>query len=161
MECLKGWCDKTCPQKYFPKPEGEVSENSRPEAWWKVLKHAQARDDSSLCSKSGCGDGEAGSERWPCGGQAGGCHSHLKALTLQPSRELRLHRRCPWTEADGHELLWGLWGRDCVSPQHSSPLPHRGWYRAVCLVGAQLLRGAEGSDRLCQKPWRVFLALGT
>lgn len=81
MECLKGWCDKTCPQKYFPKPEGEVSENSRPEARWKVLKHAQARDDSSLCSKSGCGDGEAGSERWLCGGEAGGCHSHLKALT--------------------------------------------------------------------------------
>lgn len=41
------------------------------EVQWKVLKHVQA-DDRSLYSKSGCGDGDAGDERWPRGDKARG-----------------------------------------------------------------------------------------
>lgn len=61
-----------------------MSKNRRQEPGRRLLTHVQARNarnDTSLCSESGCGDREAGNERGPCGGEAsGGVTITLKVL---------------------------------------------------------------------------------
>ena len=62
-----------------------------------------------------------GMSNGPVEARPGGCHNHPEGTDPPTLTELDLHRRCPWTEADGHELAQGLCGWDCISPQHSSP----------------------------------------